>query len=106
MLSRGLAIGLSAYRQGRPLTFSAALVPLLGAHRVDGTVGRVVDLLALYGTIFGVATSIGLAVASMNATIGPLSGLPFNLFSQLGIVVLVSTLGVLSVLSGVAKGDS
>jgi len=100
----GLAIGLSAYRQGRPLTFSAALVPLLGAHRVDGAVGRVVDLLALYGTIFGVATSIGLAVSSMNATIGPLSGLPFNLFSQLGIVVLVSTMGVLSVLSGVAKG--
>ena len=93
----GLAIGLSAYRRGRPLTFSAALEPLLGAQRVDGFVGRIVDLLALYGTVFGVATSIGLAVGSMNATIGPLSGLPFNLITQLAIVMLVCTLGVLSV---------
>lgn len=100
----GLAIGLACYRRGHPLTFSAALEPLLGADRVNGVVGRVVDLLALYGTVFGVATSIGLAVGSMNATLGPLSGLPFNLYTQIGIVLLVSALGVLSVLSGVANG--
>ena len=100
----GLAIGLSAYRRGHPLTFSAALEPLLGPDHINGVVGRVVDLLALYGTVFGVATSIGLAVGSMNATIEPLSGLPFNLYTQLGIVMLVCTLGVLSVLSGVANG--
>ncbi len=100
----GLAIGLSAYRHGRPLTFSAALEPLLGPERVQGAVGRGVDLLALYGTVFGVATSIGLAVGSMNAAIEPLSGLPFNLFSQLLMVFVVCTLGIFSVLSGVAKG--
>jgi len=100
----GLAIGLTAYRHGRPLTFSAALEPLLGADHVNGVVGRTVDLLALYGTVFGVATSIGLAVGSMNAAVEPLSGLPFNLFSQLLIVFVVCTLGVFSVLSGVARG--
>ncbi len=100
----GLAIGLSAYRRGKPLTFSAALVPLMGEARCEGRVGQAVDLLALYGTVFGVATSVGLAVGSMNAAIEPLTGLPFNLYSQLTIVILVSTLGVLSVLSGVARG--
>ncbi|MEM9623635.1 MAG: BCCT family transporter [Pseudomonadota bacterium] len=100
----GLAIGLTAYRHNRPLSFSSALIPILGEERVDGPLGRVVDLVALYGTIFGVATSIGLAVASMNATIEPLSGLPFNLYSQIAIVMLVCALGVLSVLSGVANG--
>jgi choline/glycine/proline betaine transport protein len=100
----GLCIGLAAYRRGRPITFSAALLPLVGERHVDGLLGRIVDLLALYGTVFGVATSIGLAVGSMNATLEPLSGLPFNMFSQLGIVMVVSTLGVLSVLSGIASG--
>jgi len=100
----GLAIGLAAYRQGAPLTFSAVLEPLLGKERVNGWSGRLVDLLALYGTVFGVATSIGLAVGSMNATIGPLTGIPFDLTSQLMIVLVVCVLGVLSVLSGVANG--
>ena len=100
----GLAIGLGAYRHDRPLTFSAALLPILGEEQVNGVAGRVVDLVALYGTVFGVATSIGLAVSSMNATLGPLSGLPFNLYTQIAIVVVVCGLGVLSVLSGVANG--
>ena len=100
----GLAIAVSAYRGNKPLTFSTAFVPLLGERMVESAVGRTIDVLALYGTVFGVATSIGLAVASMNATIEPLSGLPFTLTSQIAIVILVCALGVLSVLSGVAKG--
>ncbi|MEJ2087333.1 MAG: BCCT family transporter [Gammaproteobacteria bacterium] len=100
----GLAIALSAYCRGQPLTFSAALAPIIGDKLTAGWVGHGVDLLALYGTVFGVATSIGLAVGSMNATMEPLTGIPFNLYSQLTMVVLVSTLGVVSVLSGVANG--
>ncbi len=100
----GLAIGISAYRHDRPLTFSAALAPLLGDRLVHGFAGRTIDLLALYGTIFGVATTIGLAVGSMNATLGPLTGIPFGLQTQIAIVLLVCSLGVLSVLSGVANG--
>lgn len=100
----GLAIGLSAYRYDRPLTFSAALTPLLGERHIHGLTGRIIDLLALYGTIFGVATTIGLAVGSMNATLGPLTGIPFGLQTQIMIVLLVCSLGVLSILSGVANG--
>ncbi|MEM6938301.1 MAG: BCCT family transporter, partial [Pseudomonadota bacterium] len=100
----GLAIGLAAYRRGLPLTFSAALAPIIGEQRTLGWPGHLVDLVALYGTVFGVATSIGLAVGSMNATIEPLTGIPFTLYTQLAMVLLASTLGVLSVLSGIAKG--
>lgn len=99
----GLAIALSAYRRDVPLSFSAALAPVLGA-RANGVLGRVADLIALYGTVFGVATSIGLAVGSMNAVIAPLVGVPFNRTAQLMMVVVISLLGVLSVLSGVANG--
>ncbi len=100
----GLAIGLSAYRYNHPLSFSSALIPLLGEQRINGKTGTLIDLLALYGTVFGVATSIGLAVASMNATIEPLIDLKMSLYNQIGIVVFVCTLGVFSVVSGVAKG--
>lgn len=100
----GLAIGLAAYRRGQPLTFSAALAPILGDRAIAGWPGRLVDLLALYGTVFGVATSIGLAAGSMNAALEPLIGLPFGDHFQIVIVLLVSSLGVASVLSGVAKG--
>lgn len=100
----GLAIGLSAYRRRQPLTFSAALAPIIGEQRTHRWPGQLVDLIALYGTVFGVATSIGLAVGSMNATIEPLTGLPFTLYTQLAMILLASTLGVLSVLSGIAKG--
>lgn len=100
----GLAIGLSAYRRGRPLSFSAAIAPIIGEQRANGWAGRLLDLFALYGTVFGVATSIGLAVGSMNATVTALAGIPFNLYTQLGMVLTASLLGVLSVLSGVARG--
>lgn len=100
----GLAIGLAAYRHGKALTFSAALAPVIGDKAAAGWPGRVVDLLALYGTVFGVATSIGLAAGSMNAALEPLIGLPFGEHFQIAIVFLVSFLGVASVLSGVAKG--
>jgi choline/glycine/proline betaine transport protein len=100
----GLGIGLSAYRFDRPLTFSAAMIPLLGEKVIAGWVGNIIDLLALYGTIFGVATSIGLAVGSMNATMEPLLGVEFSLFNQISIVIIVCTLGIFSVLSGVSKG--
>ncbi|MCR9277029.1 MAG: BCCT family transporter [Pseudomonadaceae bacterium] len=100
----GLAIALAAYRNARPLTFSAALAPIIGSKAAAGWPGRVVDLLALYGTVFGVATSLGLAAGSMNAALEPLIGLPFGEHFQIAIVLVVSVLGVASVLSGVARG--
>lgn len=100
----GLAISLGAYRYNRPLTFSTALVPLLGEKRIAGPSGTVIDMIALFGTIFGVATSIGLTVGIMNATIEPLTGLTFNLSNQIIFVVIVSSLGVFSAVSGVTRG--
>lgn len=100
----GLAIALSAYRNAGELSFSAALTPVLGERAVQGPAGRCVDLIALYGTAFGVATSIGLAVGSMNAVMEPLTGLAFSVTTQIVLVLVISTLGVVSVLSGLDRG--
>jgi choline/glycine/proline betaine transport protein len=100
----GLAIALQSYRHDRPLTIRSALYPLLGARWIDRWPGRGVDLLSLLGTIFGVATSIGLAAAALNATLFALFGLPVDLATQIAIVFFVCGFGVISAASGVARG--
>jgi len=99
-----LAIGVQSHRYGRPLTFRTALYPLLGDRYIDRWPGLTVDLLALFGTVCGVATSIGLAAAGMNATLGGLFGIGVRLPVQIAIVFGVCALGVVSALSGIARG--
>jgi len=99
-----LAIALPAYRQGRPLAFRTALYPLLGDVWIDRWPGRLVDLLAVFGTICGVATSIGLSATSLNATLSSLTGIPVSTGVQLAIILGVCGLGIISALSGVARG--
>jgi choline/glycine/proline betaine transport protein len=100
----GLAIGVYSYRHGRPLTIRSALYPVLGPNWIDRWPGHAVDLIALLGTVFGVATSIGLSAAALNATLQPLAGLPVGISSQIGIVFFVCVLGVLSAISGLGRG--
>jgi choline/glycine/proline betaine transport protein len=77
---------------------------VLGALAIDRWPGLAVDGVALLGTVCGVATSIGLAAAGMNATLHALFGLEVGLAHQLAIVAGVCALGVASALSGVGRG--
>lgn len=99
-----LAIGIQSYRHGRPLAFRSALYPVLGDRFVEGWPGLGIDLLALLGTVCGVATSLGLAAAGMNATLGGLTGIEMSLDNQMVIVFAVCALGVASAVSGLARG--
>ncbi|MGI9323800.1 MAG: BCCT family transporter [Pseudomonadales bacterium] len=99
----GLAIAIAVYRYDQPLALRSALWPLLGA-RSHGPVGIGIDLIGVLGTVFGVATSIGLAVAGMNVALANLGGFEPSLQQQLVIVAGVGILGLMSVLSGVARG--
>ena len=99
-----LAISIYAYRHDRPLTIRTALYPVLGPHWIDRWPGRLVDLIALLGTVFGVATSIGLSAAALNATLSSLSGVSVDLASQVAIVAFACALGVVSAVSGLTRG--
>jgi choline/glycine/proline betaine transport protein len=99
----GLSIAFFAYRRGQPLAMRSTLYPLIG-ERVNGWPGAVVDIIAVVGTVFGVATSIGLAVGGMNAALSELTGIAINTTNQLLIVALVCGLGIFSVISGVSRG--
>src|SRR5690606_14791560 len=99
----GLSLGYFAHRKGLPLTMRSSLYPLLG-KRVNGPIGDMVDIFAICGTLFGIATSLGLGVAQMNSGLNYVFGLPSSVTMQVALIVVVMGVATLSVLSGVDKG--
>ncbi|GAA1650510.1 choline BCCT transporter BetT [Georgenia ruanii] len=99
----GMAMGYFAYRWGMPLSIRAALYPLLG-KRVRGAAGDAIDIFALIGTIFGVATSMGIGVVLLNVGFSWLFGLPEGLALQIALVLVAVVMTVAGCLSGVDKG--
>ncbi|MET1018781.1 MAG: BCCT family transporter, partial [Microterricola sp.] len=99
----GLALAYAIHRRRRPLSMRWALEPLLG-RRVRGGWGNAIDTVALVGTLFGVATSLGLGVLQISAGLGAAGfGEPTELM-QLLIIGVISVFVLWSVLSGVTKG--
>lgn len=98
-----LVLAYFCYRWNLPLTIRSALQPLLG-KRVEGGLGDAVDVLAVFGTVFGIATTLGLGVQQMNAGLGALFGWPSSTGLQLTVTAVIMTVATLSVVSGVKKG--
>lgn len=102
-ISLGLALGYFAFRKGLPLRPASALYPLLG-DRAFGWPGNLVDILAVFGTIFGLATSLGLGTLQINGGLNHVFGIPVNSFVQSVIIIVITGIALLSVLSGIDKG--
>ncbi|MFC4299475.1 BCCT family transporter [Castellaniella hirudinis] len=99
----GLILAFFSYRHGLPLTLRSALYPLIG-ERIYGPIGHAVDIFAIIGTVFGIATSLGLGVAQINSGLNHLFGIPVNLTVQIILIVAASLLATLSVASGLDRG--
>ncbi|WP_374471672.1 BCCT family transporter [Phenylobacterium sp.] len=99
----GLSLAFFAHRKGLPLTLRSGLHPLLG-KRIHGPIGDAVDIFAIWGTLFGIATSLGLGVGQISSGISYLTGAPSNLPFGLGLVVLVMGAATVSVLTGLDRG--
>jgi choline/glycine/proline betaine transport protein len=99
----GMALGYFAYRMNLPLAVRSALYPLIG-KRVDGAIGHAVDTAAVLGTIFGVATSLGIGVVSLNVGLQVVLGLPNGLAVQSALVAIAVVIATISAVSGVDKG--
>ncbi len=69
----GLSLAYFGFRHGLPLTIRSAFYPLIG-ERIHGPIGHAVDIFAVLGTMFGVATSLGLGVLQINAGLNHLIG--------------------------------
>lgn len=99
----GLALAYSIHRRGRPVSIRWALEPLLG-DRVRGRLGDAIDVTAVVGTVFGVATSLGLGVLQISAGLDHIGLLRSTLTVQVVIIVIVTGLATLSVISGLDRG--
>ena len=99
----GLCLAYFGFRKKLPLTLRSALYPIIG-ERIYGPVGHGVDLLAVFGTVFGVATSLGLGVKQMAAGLDTLFGIAPDLATQITLIAVISTAATLSAVSGVARG--
>lgn len=73
----GLAIGYFAYRHNLPMRISSLFYPILG-EKTFGPWGWTVDVIAVLGTLFGVATSLGLGTLQLNSGLNYLFGVPVS----------------------------
>ncbi|MBO9481857.1 BCCT family transporter [Salinisphaera sp. G21_0] len=99
----GLILAYFAYRKGLPLTIRSSLYPIFG-DRIYGPIGHAADLLAVFGTVFGIATSLGLGAQQMNAGLGHLLGIEVSTTNQVILIAVISVVATLSVLTGLNKG--
>lgn len=99
----GLALAIFAYNKGLPLTMRSAFYPLLG-ERVWGWPGHVIDTLAVFATLFGLATSLGLGAQQANAGLGFLFGVPETDTSRVILIIAITAVAVWSVLRGLEGG--
>ncbi len=99
----GMALAYFSFRHGLPLTVRSALYPLIG-DRIHGWMGHVVDIFAVFGTMFGVATSLGLGVMQVNAGLNYLFGIEISVGVQLMLIAGITLLATGSVVSGINAG--
>lgn len=99
----GMAFGYFAYRLNMPLTIRSALYPIIG-KRIHGPAGDAVEIAAMLGTVFGVATSLGIGVVQLNYGLRVLFGVDESITWQIALIVLAVAVATASAVSGVDKG--
>ncbi len=100
----GLALAYFQYRKNKPGLISTIFIPLIGEDRVNGPIGKIIDILAVFATVAGVATSLGLGTLQINGGLNYLFGIPYTTFVQIIIIVIVLILYTWTAVSGVEKG--
>ncbi|MDR9469377.1 BCCT family transporter [Marinospirillum sp.] len=98
-----LALALFAFNKGLPLTIRSIFYPVLG-ERVWGWPGHIIDVMAVFATLFGLATSLGLGASQASAGLHYLFDVPNDNTTMVLLVVGITVITLLSVIAGVEKG--
>src|SRR5690606_10318800 len=98
-----LALALFSYNKGLPLSFRSIFYPLFG-ERVWGWTGHVIDILAVFATLFGLATSLGFGAEQANAGLEFLFGIPVNNVSKVLLITGITAIALGSVVAGLDAG--
>ncbi|MEU6951284.1 BCCT family transporter [Streptomyces sp. NPDC045714] len=100
----GLALGYASFRKGRGNRLSAVFVPLIGERRANGVFGKVLDLLAVFATVFGTATSLGLGALQIAIGLDLTAGLGQSTGVELVVIAVLSAAFVVSAFTGLHGG--
>ena len=98
-----LSLAYFHYRVGLPLAIRSTLYPLIG-KKIYGPMGHTVDTLAVFGTMFGVVTTLGLGVLQINSGLNTLFGIPNTITVQIILIAFITMLAGLSLFMGLDKG--
>jgi choline/carnitine/betaine transport len=101
----GLAVAYGVFRKGRSLLISSAFAPLFGEKRANGRAGKVIDIFAIFATLFGSATSLGLGALQIGSGLEIVGGIgKVGNGVLIGIIVVLTICFILSAVSGIEKG--
>ncbi|MDO5632174.1 MAG: BCCT family transporter [Paracoccus sp. (in: a-proteobacteria)] len=98
-----LALGIFSYNKGLPLTMRSVFYPIFG-DRIWGWPGHVIDILAVFATIFGLATSLGFGAEQATAGLNFLFGWSDSTTAKVILIVVITLIATISVITGVEKG--
>ncbi|PAB59828.1 glycine betaine uptake BCCT transporter [Anaeromicrobium sediminis] len=99
-----LALAYFQFRKNKPGLISSIFIPLIGEKGVEGPIGKTIDILGIFATVAGVATSLGLGTLQINSGLNYLFGIPENALVQIIIVTVVTVLFMISAVTGLDKG--
>lgn len=98
-----LALALFTYNKGLPLTIRSAFYPIFG-ERIWGWTGHIIDILAVFATLFGLATSLGFGATQANAGLNELFGVPTGATTEVILISAITAVALISVLRGLDGG--
>ncbi|ENW93459.1 BCCT family transporter [Acinetobacter sp. NIPH 298] len=100
----GLSLAYFTFRHGLPLAMRSTLFPFIG-NRINGWMGHTVDTFAVLGTLFGIATTLGLSVTQINTGVNYLfPSIPISIPVQIATILIITLLATFSVVAGMDKG--
>ncbi|HET8727844.1 MAG TPA: BCCT family transporter [Alphaproteobacteria bacterium] len=99
----GLSLALFAFNKGLPLSVRSMFYPIFG-ERIWGWTGHVIDTLAVFATLFGLATSLGIGAEQANAGLNFLFGVPVTDTSKVLLIIGITAVALTSVVAGLDAG--
>ncbi|MTI46411.1 MAG: BCCT family transporter [Firmicutes bacterium] len=99
-----LPLAYMQFRKNKPGLISSIFIPLIGEERVKGPIGKIIDILAIFATVAGVATSLGMATMQTTSGLHFLYGLPETNLIRIVVITVITVLFMISAITGLDKG--